>query len=253
MTKKEIAMNPGMMTFDDIQHRLTSHQPVLPSQDQRTPASVALILREEASGLEILFVERAAREGDPWSGDLGFPGGKVEERDENAQAAAERETGEEIGLDLRNARYLGRLSDVAGVRLPIRVSCFVYGIKEVGLLHPSQEVREAFWVPLDSLVDPESRVTAIFHFGDEVMECPAIRLPTSEKPLLWGLTHRLLGEFLRILASPVGKQEAEVVCECPNQECERHADCNSCRAYHEKKGNLPFCERKENRIAVEKA
>jgi 8-oxo-dGTP pyrophosphatase MutT (NUDIX family) len=241
-----------MMTFDDIQRRLTSHPPVLLSQDQRTPASVALILREEASGLEILFVERAAREGDPWSGDLGFPGGKVEPTDDSPQAAAERETREEIGLHLRNARYLGRLSDIAGVRLPIRVSCFVYGIEEVGLLHPSQEVREAFWVPLDSLVDPESRVTAIFHFGNEVMECPAIRLPMPEKPMLWGLTHRLLVEFLSILESPVGKQEEEVVCGCPNQECERHADCNSCRAYHEKKGNLPFCERKVDGIALEK-
>ena len=192
------------MTFDDIQHRLTSHQPVLLSQDQRTHASVALILRGEASGLEILFVERAARDRDPWSGDLGFPGGKVEEEDENAQATAERETREEVGLDLRNARYLGRLSDIAGVRLPIRVSCFVYGIKEVGLLHPSQEVREAFWIPLDSLVDPESRVTATFHFGNEVLECPAIRLPTPEKPMLWGLTHRLLVEFLSILESPGG-------------------------------------------------
>jgi len=250
MTKKEIAMNPGMMTFDDIQHRLTSHQPVLPSQDQRTPASVALILREEASGLEILFVERAAREGDPWSGDLGFPGGKVEERDENAQAAAERETGEEIGLDLRNARYLGRLSDVAGVRLPIRVSCFVYGIKEVGLLCPSQEVREAFWVPLDSLVDPESRVTAIFHFGDEVMECPAIRLPLPEKPLLWGLTHRLLGEFLEILGYARPKEKEEAPCRCPNQGCERHSDCENCRAYHEEKGNAPYCGRKEDGMVM---
>jgi hypothetical protein len=84
------------------------------------------------------------------------------------------------------------------------------------------------------------------------MESPAIRLPTPEKPLLWGLTYRLLGEFLRILASPVGKQEAEVVCECPNQECERHADCESCQVYHEKKGNSPYCERKVDGIALEK-
>ncbi len=233
------------MTFDDIQHRLTSHQPVLLSQDQRTPASVALILRGEASGLEILFFERAARDGDPWSGDLGFPGGKVEERDENAQATAERETGEEIGLDLRNARYLGRLSDIAGVRLPIRVSCFVYGIKEVGLLHPSQEVREAFWVPLDSLVDAESRVTAIFHFGDEVMEYPAIRLPELDKPVLWGLTYRLVMQFLQILSYPAEKAEERIICECPNQECERHADCEACQDYHAKKENLPFCKREE--------
>ncbi len=195
----EHTRNRRVTTFDDIQHCLTSHRPTLLPQGQRTHASVALLLREAASGLEILFVERAARDSDPWSGDLGFPGGKVEESDAGPQAAAERETEEETGIHLRKARCLGRLSDIAGVRLPIRVSCFVYGVKEVDLLRLSEEVRDAFWVPLDCLVEPQSRMTAVFRFQDEVMKSPAIRLPTLEKPVLWGLTYRLIMEFLQIL------------------------------------------------------
>jgi len=194
------------MTFDEIQHRLTLSQPTLPSPDQRTHASVALILREAASDLEILFVERAAREGDPWSGHLGFPGGKVEEGDESARLAAERETREEIGLDLADARYLGRLSDIAGVRLPIQVSCFVYGTEEAAPLCLSEEIRDTFWVSLADLVDPECRVTATFHLDGEWLKEPAIRLPQLDTPLLWGLTHRLVMQFLQILGLP---EEAE--------------------------------------------
>ena len=245
MIKDEIHREPKTMNFDDVQHLLTTHEPVLLSQDQSTHASVALILRESASGLEILFVERAARDRDPWSGDLGFPGGKVEERDGSPQAAAERETQEEIGLDLRNARYLGRLSDLTGIRLAIRVSCFVYGIKEVCQLHLSEELRDAMWVPLGSLVDPESRVTATVRFGDEVMESPAIRIPELDKPVLWGLTYRLVTQFLQILSYPAEKAEERIICECPNQECERHGDCEVCQDYHAKKENLPFCKREE--------
>lgn len=195
-----------MKTFDDIHHRLTLSQPTLPSPDQRTHASVALILREGGSGLEVLFVERASREGDPWSGDLGFPGGKVEEGDGSARLAAERETREEIGLDLGDARYLGRLSDIVGVRLPIQVSCFVYGTEEAAPLCLSEEIRDTFWVSLADLVDPECRVIRTFPFRGELLQEPAIRLPRSDKPLLWGLTYWLVMQFLQILGLP---EEAE--------------------------------------------
>ena len=201
MTADETAGNGAVITLDDIQRRLISYDPVLLPQDERTPASVALILREETSGLEILFVERAAHDADPWSGDLGFPGGKVEETDADPQAAAERETAEEVGIHLHlgKARCLGRLSDIAGVRLPIRVSCFVYGIRGLVSLRIGEEIRDAFWVPFDYLVDPQSRMMATFHFRGEAMECPAIRLPMLDKPVLWGLSYRLIMEFLQIL------------------------------------------------------
>jgi len=193
-----------MIALDDIRRHLVSHRPVLLSPEQRTHAAVALILRQGTSGLQILFVERAAREGDPWSGDVGFPGGKVEPTDNSAQAAAERETREEIGLDLKNTSYLGRLSDLPGVRLPILVSCFVYGSKEPVPLHLSEELRDAFWVSLDHLTQPGAQVRAQVLFRGEAMDCPAIRLPLPEKPLLWGLTYRLLMQFLEILNNPAG-------------------------------------------------
>jgi len=137
-----------MPTINDIHHILATHEPTLLPAEQRTPAAVAMVLREVKQGLEVLFIERATHELDPWSGNLAFPGGKIEAGDASLQLAAERETSEEIGLDLRGARYLGRLSDVSGATLPVRVSCFVYGVEESRPFSLNGEVRDAFLVPL---------------------------------------------------------------------------------------------------------
>ena len=109
-----------MITLCDIERVLAGHEPVHLGCNSVTPAAVALILRQDASGLQALFIERAAHDNDPWSGNVGFPGGKIEKDDGSPQLAAERETLEEIGLDLRTAQYLGRLSDIAGAHLPVK-------------------------------------------------------------------------------------------------------------------------------------
>lgn len=188
------------LTFTDLAVSLAAHFPAEIPAAGLTPAAVALILREGARGLEILFIERAARDGDPWSGDLGFPGGKMEPGDAGPRAAAERETREELGLDLADARCLGRLADIAGAHLPVRISCFVYGLSGNPELAPGGEVRDFFWVPLEDLRDPGRHITATVSFGGETFRRPAIVLPVEGKPVLWGITYRLVMQFLAIAA-----------------------------------------------------
>jgi 8-oxo-dGTP pyrophosphatase MutT (NUDIX family) len=191
-------------TFDDIARALAGCEPSLLGEEYRIQAAVALILREECSGLSVLFIERAARVGDPWSGDLGFPGGKVETVDGSPLQTAHRETREEIGLDLGGARYLGRLSDIAGAHLPVRVSCFVFGVHDLPLFMLSHELRDAFWVPLTELFAPERHVTAPVRFDGESLERPAIRLSQPGKPVLWGITYRLVMQFVALLQGKCG-------------------------------------------------
>ena len=188
-----------MLSFDDIQRILGAHQPALMPRDFRTQAAVALILRAASAGPEILFIERAHHDGDPWSGDLGFPGGKVEKTDGEERRTAEREALEEIGLDLGNSRYLGRLSDIAGAHVPVRVSCFVYGLTAPATFRLSNEVRNIFWVPLATLLDPERHLTAPVNFSGKTLASPAIRIQEPGNIPLWGLTYRLIMQFLQIL------------------------------------------------------
>ena len=193
-----------MVSFDDIQSLLDNHRPVLIPRDARTHAAVALILRAAPAGPEVLFIERAKHDGDPWSGDLGFPGGKVEESDGEERRAAERETLEEIGLDLGGARCLGRLSDIAGAHFPVRVSCFVFALAgpAATIFRLSDEVKSLFWVPLAMLLNTERHLTAPVHFSGRILASPAIRILETGNTPLWGITYRLVMQFLKILGFP---------------------------------------------------
>lgn len=187
-------------TFLDLAARLAERLHVEIPSSALLPAAVALILRQGSKGTDVLFIERAAHDGDPWSGDLGFPGGKVEPGDAGPREAAERETWEELALNLGGALYLGRLDDIAGANLPVRVSCFVYGLTGDPPLAPSGEVRDAFWVSLADLCDPRRHVAAMVSFDGRSFRRPAIVLPAEGKPVLWGITYRLTMQFLEIAA-----------------------------------------------------
>ncbi|HXV20144.1 MAG TPA: CoA pyrophosphatase [Desulfuromonadales bacterium] len=188
-----------MPSLTDIRRRLANRQPCPLTPGSRRHAAVAMILREAAHGPEILFIERSRHESDPWSGDLGFPGGKIEADDDEPRRAAERETLEEIGLDLQQARYLGRLDDLAGAHLPVVISCFVYEIGQTVTFSLSDEVAEVFWVPLQTLLEPRRhRLTTVF-FRGERLQRPAIDLRGPDRTVLWGITYRLVCQFLQIL------------------------------------------------------
>lgn len=172
---------------------------VCPCGDQK-PAAVALILRENHRGLELLFIERARHPGDPWSGNIGLPGGRMDPRDADLRQTAERETMEEVGIDLAAAACLGRLSDVVGANLPVRVACFVYHLG--GAVQPvlSHEVHDAFWFELEELWQPQRQITAAVQFGGRFLEAPAIQLH-PQRPVLWGITYRLVSQFRHVLLS----------------------------------------------------
>ncbi|CAO3637408.1 unnamed protein product [Mucor hiemalis] len=55
---------------------------------------------------EVLFIQRAKRPGDFWSGHIAFPGGKNEEADRNNLDTVIRECKEEIGLALDSPEYI---------------------------------------------------------------------------------------------------------------------------------------------------
>lgn len=62
---------------------------------------------------EVLFIKRAKRNGDRWSSHISLPGGKREPDDQSDRVTAERETGEETGLelDVDHCLYIGTLPE----------------------------------------------------------------------------------------------------------------------------------------------
>lgn len=202
-------------TFDRIAELLDmrSSDDLPDSGGGRTRASVAMILHQAANDVEILFIQRAVHDLDPWSGHVAFPGGKMEEGELECQAAC-RETQEEIGIDLEQGRYLGRLSDIVGANLPVRVSCCLFGVDRM-CWHPvlNEEVRDLFWVTLSDLRDQERHLQdGSVAINEKRFEVPAIRLPVDDKPLLWGITYRLVMQFLSLLEDENANANGEGFC-----------------------------------------
>ncbi len=144
----------------------------------------------------VLFIHRVAHDGDPWSGHLAFPGGRIEPEDRDARAAAERETREEVGLDLDAGSYLGKLDDITGSTIPVCVSCHAYSIESVPDLRLNEEVEDVFAYPLSGLSDRNRWVEAEFEIRGDRKPFPAIDLRLEQKPLLWGLTYRFVMQIL---------------------------------------------------------
>jgi 8-oxo-dGTP pyrophosphatase MutT (NUDIX family) len=137
---------------------------------------------------------------------MAFPGGRIDPEDPNARHAAERETREEVGLDLSGAEQLGRLDDLYGRRAAgvpqLVISGFVYRVGEVPELMINREVREAFWFPLADLHAPDRAVPYRIE-QVEGMEFPGILVGRPERHVVWGLTYRFLEVFFQAIDRPL--------------------------------------------------
>ncbi|MCJ1288109.1 hypothetical protein MMC26_007464 [Xylographa opegraphella] len=116
---------------------------------------------------EILFIKRAAREGDRWTSHVALPGGKREAGDQSDMATSIRETMEEIGLDLttEHSAFIGNLPErvvtTSWGTVPLMVLCpFVFLLTRYDIpplrLQPS-EVSSVHWVSMRALLAPSLR------------------------------------------------------------------------------------------------
>jgi len=192
-----------MADMQTIRGALSAHVPDTETAPVVSRAAVAMVLREVDGAPEVLFIERARRDGDPWSGHMAFPGGRVEPGDAHSRGAAERETLEEVGVHLDSAVYIGRLSDLRGrhAAAPDRgmvVSAFVYHIADPGPLRWNWEVQQAFWFPVDSLLDAERQVEyPVSRRGRDMF--PGILVGEPDRHIVWGLTYRFLEVFFEVV------------------------------------------------------
>ncbi|KAK4050304.1 hypothetical protein OIV83_003625 [Microbotryomycetes sp. JL201] len=161
------------------QSRPASHEPQQPASTNPLQPQIKSIdsqleeffsqdwTQKPGTKAEILFIKRATRSTDKWSGHVAFPGGRQEPEDEDSRYTAMRETWEEVGLDLAESNFLsiGALDDreittSLGKRLLMILSPHVF-------LHTSpyapmpelqeSEVSSAHWVSIEKLTPPQAQ------------------------------------------------------------------------------------------------
>ncbi len=195
----------GVLGVDDVRRALLEYEPTLHEGKLQHRAAVAIVLTDNAGSLDLLLIERARRASDPWSGQMAFPGGRVDVADATPRAAAERETLEEVGLSLAGSEFLGRLDDLPGLPVPVgdfAVSAFVFYARNPSALALNHEVQDAFWFPLNSLSDRERHIDHPAKAESDRL-FPGILVGEPGRHVVWGLTYRFLDRLLKILGQPL--------------------------------------------------
>ncbi len=171
--------------------RLKNTQPKALEIENATRAAVALILSPlPRGGHEALLIRRAVDPRDPWSGQIGLPGGRRESGDEDLLATALRETREEVGITLDRSETIGRLDDIQpkGPGLPaVVVRPFVFEIGKRRPLRTSPEVDHGFWLSLDNIRSAAGRAVVLVR--GKGLEVPAYK---PGPYVVWGATRNIL-------------------------------------------------------------
>jgi 8-oxo-dGTP pyrophosphatase MutT (NUDIX family) len=167
----------------------------LPSTAPGTPAGVLIGIVGHPGDPHIILTRRTAHLKNH-AAEISLPGGRVETGDAGPEAAALRETSEEIGLSPGRVEILGCLESYLTVSR-FRVYPFVGWIEPpVELVVDPHEVEEVFEVPLRFVLDPgnqrwESAVFAGRRHGFYVIDHAGHRI--------WGATADILVELAAAL------------------------------------------------------
>jgi len=168
------------------------------SKQESQPAAVLIPMLRHENDWQLLFILRTVKDNDMHSGQVAFPGGRLDSVEETPEQGALREAKEEIGLNGRGVRLLGRLEDFVTIS-NYRVTPVVATIPWPSELKPQlDEVQRTFTIPLSWLADPANREERE-RVAPDGQTLKVVYFKEYDKELLWGVTARITLNFLQAL------------------------------------------------------
>ncbi|MEM0120239.1 MAG: CoA pyrophosphatase [Thermoprotei archaeon] len=151
-------------------------------------AALAVVISSER---EVLLIRRAEREGDPWSGQVAFPGGRLKQG-ETPLGCALREFEEEVGVPSTFLRLLFDLDVVSpSNQKDLKVKPFVFSSSAKFQPKPNRsEVSEARWFPLNKFEK------SYFNVNGRDFEAYLV-----DNWVVWGMSKRVLDTLFKTLKS----------------------------------------------------
>ncbi len=182
----------GRFNLESLRNRLLPQSSLSESGEGPPVAAVAVIINPNDRGGSALFIKRTERRGDPWSGQIAFPGGRKSPIDKGLAETAVRETSEEVGIQLTGHELLGSLPIVTTRSLRLRVLPFVFRLKSTVSIQVNEEVADAFWIPLSDLegLEAESREVRV---DQGILSADSYVVAGH---VIWGLTFRIINLLL---------------------------------------------------------
>ena len=170
----------------------------VPPDDARTREGAVLMLFGESDlGPDLLLTERA-HDMRSHPGQVSFPGGKVDDTDVSAEAAALREAEEETGLDPAGVEVFGRLPQLWLPPSNFAVTPVLAWWRDetpVRVVDPA-EVHAVYRVPVEDLLDPAHRISVRHPSG---WKGPAFLIGDDKDLILWGFTAGIIARLFDFL------------------------------------------------------
>ncbi len=194
------------ITADTIRQRLVSApqteeiNPYPTNILRRTmrPAAVLVPLFWQDSQWQVLYIRRAAVNGDIHSGQVAFPGGGKEPQDLSPEDTALREAQEETGLPSQQVRVLGRLPLFRTISNYVVTPVVAQIDWPFPLRLSHTEVSRVFHVPLQWLANPAHRQVRERSLANG-MTIPMIYFEPYDGEVIWGATARITETLFKTL------------------------------------------------------
>ncbi len=191
-----------VLTETEIRVRLTEashqafHEKPFPQFAEKPPRAAAVLLPLTLVGNDwhLLFTRRTDRV-EHHKGQVSFPGGAADPEDRDIEDTALREAEEEIGLQRRDVRLLGRLGEMLTVtNFLVTPLVGVFPWPYAFTVH-TIEVERVFTLPLHWLADHQNWQ----EFVRQETGRSVITYFPYDGELLWGATARMTVEFIRAM------------------------------------------------------
>lgn len=157
-----------------------------------TPSAVLIPLCEVEGRMSAVFTKRPDTMPEH-SGEVSFPGGRVEEDDEDLSQTALRETEEEIGLSTQDVELYGALLEMPTVT-GYQITAYVGEFSHPYDFEPNPgEIEALFVAPLEELADPKNHRVERRSWGEHTFD---IHYFDYEEYVIWGATGHMLDVLL---------------------------------------------------------
>ncbi|AOE49582.1 CoA pyrophosphatase [Kangiella sediminilitoris] len=184
-----------MITLQQIQAALDASGEITPRVAELRPSAVLVPLIERDNGLHMLLTQRAEHLRHH-AGQISFPGGSMDDTDDDLIHTALRETEEEVGIQQHHINVMGKL--------PLQPTTTGFLIQPVVGIIPhdmeldlcKDEVSDAFEAPLDFVCDPDNQIHSYREFGGKNYSIYSIPYDGWN---IWGATASIIVKFSQLI------------------------------------------------------
>ncbi len=198
--KKELAKPlPGIAA----QHKMSSITRRYNTQapDNAREAGVLALFYPKDTDWHLIFIERVANKKDRHSGQISFPGGKVDPTDPSYAYTALREAEEEVGVAANSINLLGNLTNLYIPVSNFLVHPFVGYLDHTPTFQAQEsEVQALLETPFSTFLKEETIKRKTLHINQYTLrDVPHYEVKDK---IIWGATAMMMSELVEVARQP---------------------------------------------------